>query len=55
MSGDATMQAVVLMLVLILPVSTLAARRLPLTTTAKYAGAWFALFLIGYLIIVSFT
>ena len=42
-------------LLLILPISALAARRLPLSTTVKYAGAWAAIFILGFLVVRQFT
>lgn len=42
-------------LLLILPISALIARRLPLSTTVKYAAAWAAIFVLGYLIVRQFT
>ena len=49
------MPALILLLVLVLPLSALLSRRLPMRTTLVYAGAWVAVFLIGWVIVVSFT
>ena len=42
-------------LLLILPLSALAARRLPLSTTFRYALAWGAIFLLATIVVASFT
>ena len=55
MVNDNVGTALVMALVLILPISALAARRLPLATTAKYAAAWVAIFLVALLIVREFT
>lgn len=53
--SDTGMQALLLAAMLILPIAALTARRLPLSTTVKYAGAWLAIFLTGILIVRIFT
>lgn len=53
--SDAAVNALIMALVLLLPLSALAARRVPLSTTLKYAGAWIAIFAIGFLIVAQFT
>lgn len=45
----------IMLAVLILPVSALVARRVPLATTAKLAALWGAIFAIGWLIAARFT
>lgn len=39
-------------LLLILPISALAARRLPVGATVKMALAWLAIFVVAYLLVV---
>lgn len=51
MSNDTPMNALYLALLLILPVSALAARRIPLKQTAKMALAWIGIFAIGFVIV----
>ena len=53
--NDATARALILAVMLILPVSALVARRMPLSTTLKYALAWIAVFVLGYFLLSSFT
>ncbi|MEH3037028.1 MAG: hypothetical protein PGN23_11175 [Sphingomonas adhaesiva] len=48
-------QTLILLLVLILPLSALMSRRLPWRTVAVYAGAWIAIFVIGWIMVRSFT
>lgn len=48
-------QALILLLVLMLPVSALMSRRLPARTVIVYAIAWIAIFGIGWIILRSFT
>ena len=45
----------ILLLMLVLPVSALAARRMPSATVVKYAAAWLAIFGIGFLMLRYFT
>jgi len=47
--------ALILLLVLILPMTALAARRLPLRTTAIYGAAWIAIFAALWFAITLFT
>lgn len=44
-----------LLVMLVLPVSALAARRVPVTTTVKYGALWCAILLTGWLIAAYFT
>ena len=53
--SDETGQALLYAVLLILPISALAARRLPLGTTLRYALAWIAIFLIATILVASFT
>ncbi|WP_200932454.1 hypothetical protein [Sphingomonas sp. Leaf412] len=53
--SDATGHALILATMLILPVSALVARRLPLATTVKYGLIWAAIFTIGAIAVASFT
>ena len=55
MVSDAAVQALVLMLVLVLPLSALAARRMPARDILRYAAAWIGVFLIGWFVIAAFT
>ena len=48
--GDALIYA----LLLILPLSALAARRLPLGTTVRYALAWVAIFAVMFLLVLLY-
>lgn len=50
MSGHAG-QLLVYALLLVLPLSALLARKLPLATAARYAAAWVAIFGLGYALI----
>ena len=52
---DRVGQMLILSLLLILPLSALVARRLPMATMAKYALAWAGVFLIGWLAVLYFT
>ncbi len=49
------MQAAILLLVLILPLSSLIARRVPTRTMLMYAGTWLAIATILYVILILFT
>ena len=51
MSGDRTADIAFACLLLVLPLSALMARRVPLGRMAKMAGAWLAIFAIGLLIV----
>jgi aspartyl protease family protein len=53
--SDTIGQALIYALILILPLSALAARRLPIATTLRYVIAWVAIFVVGVLIAASFT
>ncbi len=53
--NDQVGQALIYAVLLILPLSALAARRLPMATTLKYALAWAAIFGVGVLLVASFT
>jgi aspartyl protease family protein len=53
--SDTVAQALIYALILILPISALAARRLPMRTTVKYVIAWVAIFAVGTAILASFT
>lgn len=53
--SDRGMQAAILLLVLILPLSSLIARRSPARTMLIYAGIWLALAAILFVIIRLFT
>lgn len=53
--NDQVGQALIYAVLLILPLSALAARRLPMATTLKYALAWAAIFGVGVLFVASFT
>ncbi|MEH3047580.1 hypothetical protein [Sphingomonas adhaesiva] len=48
-------QALILLLVLILPLSALLARRMPVRTVIVYAMAWIGVFALGWLIASNFT
>lgn len=54
MTGDAT-SLIFYLLVLILPLSALAARRLPAGRVIKLALAWIAIFAVGALIMSALT
>lgn len=45
----------ILAIMLILPISALATRRMPLAQLARYAAAWLTIFLVGLLIASLFT
>jgi fumarate reductase subunit D len=49
------MPALILLLVLVLPLATLVARRLPARQIMRYAIAWVIIFAIGWLILTCFT
>ncbi len=49
------MQAALLLLVLILPLSSLMARRVPARTILKYGGIWLAIAGILFMILRMFT
>ena len=53
--SDATGHALILATMLILPIAALSARRLPLSTTLRYALIWAAIFVVGTLAIASLT
>jgi aspartyl protease family protein len=53
--SDVAAQAMITALLLILPLSALASRRLPMGTVLRYAGAWLAIFALGFLLIRTFT
>lgn len=53
--SDEAGQALLYAVLLILPIAALAARRLPLGTTLRYALAWIAIFLIATILVASFT
>lgn len=52
---DTAMQAAILILVLILPLSALLARRVPLRTTLIYGGIWVAITALLAMFILTFT
>lgn len=49
------MQVAILLLVLILPLSGLVARRVPMRTTLTYAGLWLLIATILYVGVLHFT
>ena len=53
--SDDVGQALIYALLLILPLSALATRRLPLSTTVRYALAWGAIFLLATIVVANFT
>lgn len=53
MSGDDTAQMIFLMTALLLPLSALMARRLPLSTTLKLAMIWIVIFAGGAFLIAA--
>lgn len=53
--SDETGQILFYLVALLLPLSALVARRLPIRDVVKYAVAWVAIFGIGYLLYASFT
>ena len=53
MSGDGTAQMVFLMTALLLPLSALMARRLPLSATLKLALIWLAIFAGGAFLVAA--
>ena len=53
--SDGIGQALIYALILILPLSALVARRVPLAETMKYALAWIAIFAVGFVLVRSFT
>lgn len=48
-------QALILCLVLVLPLAALVGRKLPWSTTIRYALAWAGVFLLLYAIVALFT
>lgn len=55
MVSDIGGQALFLVLLLILPIAALVARRLPIGTPARYAATWLAIFLVAFIIVREFT
>jgi aspartyl protease family protein len=53
--NDTTMRAMILALMLILPLSALVARRMPLSRTVMLVLIWVAIFGVAYGIIALFT
>ncbi len=53
--SDTALQAVVLVLAVTLPISALAARRVPARLVVRYAGAWMVIVAILYGIVAQFT
>jgi len=53
MAGDDIAQTVFLMTALLLPISALVARRLPLSTTLRLGLMWLAIFVGGALLVVA--
>ncbi len=49
------MHAMILALMLVLPLSALVARRVPVTRTMLLALVWIAIFGIGYAVVAIFT
>lgn len=49
------MHAMILALMLVLPLSALVARRVPVTRTMTLALVWIAIFGIGYAVVAIFT
>lgn len=52
---DTILQSLVLMLLLVLPVGALAARRMPWRVVARYAAAWVGVFVLLFLVVRLFT
>jgi aspartyl protease family protein len=52
--SDETGYALIYALLILLPVSALVARRLPLSTVVKYALAWVAIFGVGLLAVLLY-
>lgn len=55
MSGDDWPSAIFYVLILLLPLSALLARRIPLGQTARMAAAWLGIFAVGLLIVTAAT
>lgn len=53
MSGDTGFNAAMLLLMLILPLASLSARRLPISSTLKMAAMWVAIFAVGLLAVTT--
>ena len=53
--SDTAMHAMILALMLVLPLSALVARRVPVTRTMTLALVWIAIFGIGYAVVAIFT
>ncbi len=53
MNGDTAFSAAMMALMLILPLSALLARRLPISATLKMAAAWAAIFAVGLLTVTG--
>jgi aspartyl protease family protein len=53
MSGDTAFSATMMALMLILPLSALLARRLPISATLKMAAAWAAIFAVALLVVAA--
>jgi aspartyl protease family protein len=53
--SDTAMHAMILALMLVLPLSALVARRVPVTRTMMLALVWVAILGIGYAVVTIFT
>lgn len=53
--SDTGVQAMILALMLILPLTALTARRLPMAQVLRYVAAWVAVFGVGLLLVRFFT
>ncbi len=53
--SDTLLQALFYGLLLVLPLSALLARRIPTSTTVRYAAAWVAIFGLAFLLVDLFS